>query len=182
LAKKAYEPHEDSILLRRAIENVSTEFALEIGCGTGFVLESLSRQASFLIGADIDKESLYSAKKRIRENKLFDKVDLVCCDSASAFRKEVFDLVVFNPPYLPSEEVLDRVVDGGLTGTETTLIWIKEAQRTLKSDGMILFVTSSLADKEGLLKKIELLGFEISLVSNKKLFFEDIMVFKLKQK
>jgi len=45
----------------------------------------------------------------------------------------------------------------------------------------MLFVTSSLANYEKLIKKTKELGFNVNIVARKKLFFEELILFEAKK-
>jgi len=173
-----YLPGEDSILLRSLAEHLLAENALEIGCGAGFVLEELAKRCNYVVGVDIDKDSLRQAKTRL-ECKGLVNFELVCSSSAKAFRAKLFDLVMFNPPYLPSEGVEDRAVDGGSGGVEVTLDWLRECAKVVKSDGKVVIISSSLASQEALIEGAETLGFRIRLLASLPLFFEELYAYEL---
>jgi release factor glutamine methyltransferase len=99
----------------------------------------------------------------------------ICCDAADALNCK-FDLIVCNMPYLQSEQISDRRVDGGKEGVEIPLKIIKSAVRCLDSYGKILFVTSSLANYEKLIAESKKLGLDIKIVARKKLFFEELII------
>src|SRR4030095_9858840 len=92
---KVYVPSEDSLLLAEHAKNCFGNLALEIGSGSGIILDVLSQNFNSVIGTDIDYRSLHYYKNNIPNN-----VMLVCCDAASALSIK-FDFIVSNPPYLP---------------------------------------------------------------------------------
>jgi len=87
-----------------------------------------------------------------------------------------FDLIVCNMPYLQSDEISDRRVDGGKEGVEIPLKIIKSAVRCLNDSGKMLFVTSSLANYEKLMDESKKLGLDMKIVARKKLFFEELLL------
>jgi len=99
----------------------------------------------------------------------------VCTRGADSFRK-IFDLVVCNLPYLPSEKISDKTIDGGKEGVEIPLQIIKSVKNCIKSGGKLLFLTSSLANYKKLLEKTKKLGFDVRIISKKKLFFEELIL------
>lgn len=173
-----YKPREDSLLLRRIVEGFSAEAALEIGCGVGFVLEALAQRCRWVVGVDLDKNALLLARTRLRGEGLAN-FELVRCSSAEAFKAGSFDLVVFNPPYLPSERIEDLAVDGGEGGAEVTLGWLKECARVVKPSGKVVLITSSLASQDRLIKGARRLGFKIKLIATQPLFFEELYAYEL---
>ena len=71
---------------------------------------------------------------------------------------EQFDIVIFNPPYLPtnSEERIggtgwfDVATDGGVNGLSLTKRFIEEVGKYLSKQGRAYFVFSSLSDRKKL--------------------------------
>jgi len=180
LRNDVYSPREDSYLLLEAIEEIRGKNALEIGCGSGILLESLIKRVNFVIGSDINYEALIITKNRIKKAGLINKVELVQCNSANAFKNCTFDFVVFNPPYLPSNEDMDISVSGGKKGIELTIKWVLEAKEVLKPEGKIYFISSSLSHQNELIHYFNSVGFIIRKIISKKLFYEEITVFEIK--
>ncbi len=166
-----YSPAEDTFLLIDTVQGYAGEQALEIGVGSGAVIAEIAARFSSTVGVDVDPAAVKTAKNRVASR---GKVDFVRGDSAKSFRAGVFDLVVFNPPYLPSGEVEDKVVDGGRGGVEVSEAWFREASRCLRRDGRILFLVSSLSDVEGLLLYVRGLGFETRVLKQVHFFFEEL--------
>jgi release factor glutamine methyltransferase len=169
-----YAPSEDSFLLAECVRLYRGGRALEIGVGSGIILEALEARFDSVTGTDIDLEALRSCKGRSRAL-------LVCCDAASAFSAEKrFDLIVSNPPYLPSDEkVVDRTVHGGPSGIETTIKFIVSALPLLAENGRILVVISSLADSTELGNIVTRENLKRKLKMEKKLFYETLSVIEL---
>ncbi len=174
-----YSPAEDTFLLAAAVKTYVADKVLEIGIGSGLVVSELVERSRLAVGVDIDVEVVRKVEEAFKWG--WSKVNLVCCDSASPFREGVFDLVVFNPPYLPSDGTVDRAVDGGRGGVEVSKRWFSEAARCLEEEGRIMFVTSSLSDVEELFEYVESLGFKVEVLSKTHLFFEDISVVKARR-
>ncbi|HKU50763.1 MAG TPA: HemK2/MTQ2 family protein methyltransferase [Nitrososphaera sp.] len=174
-----YAPSEDSFLLAECVMHYKGKMALEIGVGSGIVLESLGDCFEFIAGTDIDVEALRLCKGR-KTN-----AALVCCDACSAFaqvKKLRFDLIVTNPPYLPDDDkLIDRTVHGGPTGIEATVHFVRSAVPLLADGGKILVVVSSLADASGLDALLEREKLTKKLVKEKELFFEKLAVYELSQ-
>ena len=79
-------------------------------------------------------------------------------------------------PYLPSEQVSDKTIDGGKEGMEVPLRIIKSSKNCLRNGGKILFLTSTLANYQKLIEKTKKLGFNVNIVTRKKLFFEELLL------
>jgi len=172
---KTYGISEDTLLLLETIRTCRSKVALELGIGSGVVTLELSKGSSWVVGCDLDIAALRETQQCCDSK---ENVELVCCDAASAFRERAFDLIVFNPPYLPGNETSDLATDGGMDGIEVTLKWIQSARQTLRRGGNMIFISSSLANRKELLMKIRNLGIEVIPLNKKKLFFEDLIAYK----
>lgn len=96
--------------------------------------------------------------------------------------KTSFDLILFNPPYLPTSEEekvpgwLNYAFDGGASGRETLDRFLDEVRNYLKPGGKILVLISSITGLEAVKERMERLGFEVGVVRRKKVSFEELMV------
>jgi release factor glutamine methyltransferase len=169
-----YLPAEDTYLLRDALERFKGDSCLEMGFGSGAVLESVSGRFGLAAGTDV--LPLEDAKLALRA-----PLQLVLADRATCFRDGVFDLVFFNPPYLPSETIEDEAVDGGPTGVEVPVAFLGEALRVLREDGTIVALLSNEGDLESFLSHCGNLGLEVDSITEKRLFYETLSVFTIKR-
>ncbi len=168
-----YAPAEDTYFLEDNLVNEKGKNALDIGTGSGYLTRTLSQNFSQVIGTDIDFNSLINQSKKIKNR--------ICCDAADALNCK-FDLIVCNMPYLQSDEISDRRVDGGKEGVVVPLKIIKSAVKCLSDSGKMLFVTSSLANYEKLIDESKKLGLELKIIARKKLFFEELIIVEAKLK
>ena len=169
-----YLPAQDTYTLRDALVPFSGDSCLEIGFGSGAVLASVSSRFGLAVGTDIIG---------LREARLAlgPRVELVIADRATCFRGGVFDLVFFNPPYLPSGPIEDETVDGGPTGVEVPLSFLEEGLRVLKEDGTMVALLSSEGDPESFLSRCSILGLAVELVAEKRLFYETLSVLTIRR-
>lgn len=176
-----YSPAEDSYLLARALKNSLPGLLkknknlrfLEIGCGSGLVLQEAFKagvKKENIAGADINKESVEHCRKlgfKAVRSDLFQNIE------------GKFDVIVFNPPYLPKDErepeSSRRETTGGEKGNEISLRFLKQAKKHIQGKGKIFLVTSSLAGKIN----FEKLGFEAREIAMEKIFFEALNVWEI---
>lgn len=165
-----YRPAEDTFFLLEEVEKESLKGkrALEIGCGTCYIAAALAGAgAGLVVGCDIEPAPEHGGAEAVR------------CDArALPFRDGSFDLVVFNPPYLPSEGIRDITVDGGRGGAEVPLMFLSAALRAVKRGGAVYFVVSSLTDTgsiEGFLKG----SGSFYSKRERRLFFESLYVYRV---
>lgn len=141
VASTMYLPSDDSIFLANIVSRYHGILALEIGTSNGIILRELSKNFRVVVGTDIDFNSLKHMLMMSRNERV------ICCDAASALHNVNFDLIVSNPPYLPSKLThVDKSVDGGRTGIEVTIHFLTSALDKLTGDGKILVLVSNLSD------------------------------------
>ena len=168
-----YNPAEDTFFFAEYLEKEKGLMALDIGTGSGYLARILSSKFSFVVGTDINFGSLNSQNPKLQ--------NLICCNGADALRCK-FDLIVCNLPYLPSEKISDRTIDGGKEGLEIPLGIINSVCTRIKKGGKFVFLTSSLANYQKLLEKTKMLGFDVRIVARKKLFYEELFLVEAKNK
>lgn len=104
IPKTVYRPREDSYLMADAMLelNLKGKSVLDIGTGSGYLAIIAANRVREIIGVDLNPRAVSVARKNAiknnRENIDFKKSDLFSCLAKK------FDLILFNPPYLPDEE------------------------------------------------------------------------------
>jgi release factor glutamine methyltransferase len=175
-----YTPSDDTFLLADCIRQYNGRRALEIGVGSGLLLDILEKNFTYVAGSDIDLQALQHCKQQKKTSSM--NVLLVCCDAGSAFGIGKFDLIVSNPPYLPNDEdnnILDSTVHGGPTGIEATIHFINSALPLLAEDGKLLIVISSFANSLALDKVVLEKNMHKKVVKEKRLFYETLSIVEL---
>ena len=169
-----YLPSDDTIFLANTVNRYSGTLALEIGTSSGIVLMELAKNFSTVIGTDKDFYSL----KRLLEISSNQRV--ICCHAASALHGIKFDLIVTNPPYLPnSTGHIDKTIDGGPTGVEITIDFLKDAIGRLDIDGKILIIVSSISDTRKLDSFLSKNNIIVKKIAQKDLFYEKLQILEL---
>ena len=172
-----YIPAEDSHLLAEAVKEYSGKKALEIGIGSGIVLEELQRNFELVVGTDLQLQSLRYARLNTRSRNVL----TICCNMISPIRSK-FDLIVSNPPYLPDlsgKLQKDLPVDGGPTGIEWSINFLESSISKLEPAGKILLLLSSFSNIGRLDLFVQKWRFAKKKVNQKKLFYETIKVFEI---
>jgi release factor glutamine methyltransferase len=158
------------MLLREALVNCNGERCLEIGCGNCFNLVALAARYDLVVGTDL-----------IDLDKASSGIGVVIADRSSCFRDSAFDLVVFNPPYLPSASIEDPAVDGGEGGMDIPILFLQEALRVLKNEGRIIMLLSSLCDLSRFKQFCEGRNLSIKTIKEKKIFYEMLYVYEIRK-
>lgn len=173
-----YEPAEDTFLLTDSAFNYVRDGmnVLEIGTGTGFVSAVLKNNFNInIISTEINPDAARCA----RSNEL----EVVQTDMFTGLKPTpYFDLVLFNPPYLPTgddEKVpgwMNYAYDGGIDGCESIRYFLNNVHDYLKPEGFIMLLVSSLSGTEYVKQIMESNGFEVNTVGREKYFFEELVV------
>ncbi|MGA2459960.1 MAG: HemK2/MTQ2 family protein methyltransferase [Candidatus Bathyarchaeia archaeon] len=174
---EVYAPSDDSFLMVSAIPtgNLAGKNVLDLGTGSGVLGLYCALQGALVTLSDIDGIALQHAREVAKS--LGVDLDTTKSDLFSNVC-ESFDLVLFNPPYLPSVTVKDRAIDGGLMGADVIRRFLLELPSHLKKDGTALMLVSSVNDIPSLLQEYS--EFEFSPVAKRPLFFEELQVLRVR--
>lgn len=171
-----YDPSDDSEFLAVFVKRFSRGNVLDIGCGSG-ILSKIAldcKSVKSVLGVDIDKDSIIYCRKNIIGSRASFRVS----DLFSNVR-EVFDVIISNPPYLPKDSgVEDVALYGGREGQEFSEGLLSIAGRYLSKDGVILLLSSSLSNEESLLKTAYRNLYYYEKLGSLKLGFESLTAWK----
>jgi len=172
-----YEPQEDSYILLEWVNKLAYGRVLDVGTGTGILAKGAAyrKEVDEVIAVDIDEKAVDELRKEdIGKLKAF---------QSDLFSNVVgkFDVIAFNPPYLPAEEKdADVALDGGVHGYELIELFLKGAKKHLNAGGFILMVFSSRTGKEAVDRIIKKEGYSSEMLEQKSLaFFEELYVYKI---
>jgi len=173
---QVYKPREDSWLLEKSIlrEKLERKKCLDLGTGSGIQAEAMLKAGAKEIWAvDVNPEALKAAKAKDS------RIKPVESDLFAKLGKEKFDLIAFNPPYVPSEGIKFIEADGGKDGREVIDGFLQEFSKHLAAGGIVLLLVSSLNKIPEIKKLLEKEGFECKAVESQKLFFEELQVLRI---
>jgi release factor glutamine methyltransferase len=168
-----YEPREDSFLMLEALAESSLHGLriLDMGTGSGILAAYCARRGADVTASDIDIEAIRALQ--LTSDRMGISIKFVTCDLFSKIH-ERFDIIVFNPPYLPSSTIGDRTTEGGKHGTEVINRFLDELTQHLVGNGRGMLVVSSLNDPEHLMMRHP--GLSFRTVRERSLFFERLFV------
>ncbi len=187
LDKDVYEPAEDSYLLIRALKHFDfkDKEVLEIGTGTGIIAIEVAKKGGRVLATDINPKAVKLAKENA---KLYNvNIDVVESDLFEKVNKK-FDFILFNPPYLPTDEndridgYINYAFDGGPEGKDVLKRFIEKVDKYLKEDGKILIVISSLTNLEDVTQMFKNKGFKVRIIEKEKIPFEELYVLLITKK
>ncbi len=188
-----YEPMEDSMLILDFIDKNKELFkgkkVLDMGTGSGILGLRTADLGASVVAVDINPKAIEYVKERIKNIKMKGKkvrVQPRVSDLFSSIRKnEVFDIILFNPPYLPrikgEDKELQTAISGGKHGYEIIERFMSMVNEHLKNDGFILLVFSSLTKKQVVDEIIIKYGFDFELLRTKSFDFETLYLYKIKK-
>ncbi len=179
--ENVYYPREDSKLLAKTIEKMDIKGAnvLEIGCGCGFLSILMAKRGASVTAVDINKDAVEITKANTETNKT--AINAFESDLFSAIRGR-FDLIIFNPPYLPTDEgENDKTCAGGKSGREVIEKFATEVKNYLKPHGLVLLVISSLTGEKEVLELFKKQNMSASVVAREKIPWEELTVIRAEQ-
>jgi len=176
-----YTPSDDTFLLAEALLSKRGKSLCEVGCGCGLI-SILAVYESFNKALAIDLNPLAALNTALNAHihGVDHKIDIVCCDLLSAIKSGVhFDLIAFNPPYLPVSNE-DISYSGGSSGTLLLERFLTEVKNKKLSFNELLIVSSSAMNFNELAQIIEKLCVKFDIVAQRQLSFETLFVISLK--
>ncbi len=164
-----YEPREDSELLRKYVKRFASGNVLDMGTGSGVLAEEAVKKKNVksVTAVDINPE----VKKYIKNP----KIKVIISDLFSKVKGK-FDVIIFNPPYLPQDHgIEDKSLYGGKMGYEILVRFLENVSGYLKDDGKVLIVFSNLTQKNMVDFALEKNLLEFKLLEKMKLpLFEEL--------
>jgi release factor glutamine methyltransferase len=122
----------------------------DIGTGSGAILLALLSELpdAYGVGTDISAAALRTASANARDLGLAGRAAFIACDYLAAL-SGAFDLIVSNPPYIRSAEIVDlatevrdhdpiRALDGGTDGLDAYRALVPQAARLLAPGGALV--------------------------------------------
>lgn len=186
LFENAYPPSEDSELLAESVSIPGRPKVLDLGCGSGIQgIACAKNGAGSVTFSDIHPNCLKNARHNFQKNKKQipgNPKTIFIQSNLFGHIVGTFDCIIFNPPYVPSEPIKWIDTDGGKKGREILDQFLGQAGKFLKPNGRIFFLQTSLNGIRATKQKLKKLGFRFEIANRKKLFFEELIVFRLEKK
>lgn len=209
-----YEPSEDSFLLLDALEielpyllEKKPSVCLEIGPGSGIIISALAKYLNYqrqgFFAVDINKFACDATKRTSKANGV--NAEVINMDLLTAFKPNSVDLLVFNPPYVPTpshddetlpeqskfydedaekvygsdEKMLIKSWAGGIDGCEIINRVILNLNDILAPDGVFYLLIIKDNNPEKIKKDLRNLGFQALQIIDRKIRGEHLIVLKV---
>ncbi len=190
LPPEIYPPAEDTYLLLETLETdlkqKSIDCALEMGAGSGYISLGIYKQVNELVVTDINPIVI----NYFNDLKIKYKLDKMKIIKSNLFNniKRKFDLIIFNPPYVPSqgipkeEEIEKLATDGGAFGRGVILKFLKGLKEHLSKNGVCYLLISSFNNPHYIFKQIIKNNLHYSILRERNIFFEKLIILKITNK
>lgn len=123
---------------------------LDIGTGSGCIAISIARYAKncFVTAVDISTQALETARRNAEKNDVSERMVFIKGSLYEELRDSKYDIIVSNPPYIPSEQITSlgrevgeyepvEALDGGRDGLFYLKEIISKAPGFLKEEGLL---------------------------------------------
>ncbi len=171
-----YEPAEDSYLLEKYVALYAPDKrVLDMGSGSGILANAARRMhARSVLAVDIDAAAIKHLKKQ--------RIPAITSDLFTGV-KGTFDLIVFNPTYLPEDVREDkesrRITTGGKRGDEIIIRFLEQVEKHLAKEGIILLLVSSLTPQKRIRSCLKGKKLKLKVLESEKLFMENLEVWEI---
>ncbi len=142
---------ETEILVEEALRQFKGSAILDIGTGSGNIAVTLAKHLpqARVTAIDISDKALEVARENAVAHGVADRIDFVRADILQGFAPgQAFDLVVSNPPYIPSGQIAflpadvqkepRMALDGGEDGLKFCRALIKSSPPLLRKGGCLM--------------------------------------------
>ncbi|KAL7028778.1 hypothetical protein ACKWTF_005993 [Chironomus riparius] len=212
-----YEPAEDTFILLDALElelpflkSHKPLVVAEIGTGSGVVISALSRYLDYqsfgFYAIDINKFACDAASRTAKVNNV--NVEVLNMDLLTSFKTNSIDLLVFNPPYVPTdckshsnipeqtklyddesekvfqkdEKMLIKSWAGGVDGCEVINRVIFNLNEILAPNGIFYLLLIKDNKPKKIRDQLDKLGFNSDQIIDRKIRGEHLLVLKITRK
>lgn len=179
--EQVYDPAEDTFLLARNLSVEENSVVLDMGTGCGILAVLAAEGAKRVVAVDINPHAVACAQRNAKLNKLSAKIETRQGDLFEPVASEKYDLIIFNPPYLPTgldegKSWIEKAWCGGRDGRFVIDRFIAESSKHLAGNGRILLVQSSLSNVARTLTLFTKRTLSATVIESEKVAFEEILL------
>jgi len=179
--ESVYQPAEDSDLLARTADERVAEGdrVLDVGTGSGYVAAAMAEAGAEAVGVDLSPLACREAADN--------GVPVVRGDLVAPFRNAAFDLVAFNPPYLPTpaeaewDDWMEHALSGGEDGRRLVDPFLESVGRVIAPGGEALLLVSSLTDPDAVRAYAREQGLASEVLATEKHPYEELVVLRFSE-
>lgn len=200
-----YEPAEDSFLLLDALEEDLEELrqrnplvCVELGSGSGINITALSKALphTFCLAIDINPFACRTTKRTSTANAT--DLDATNMDLLSCLRPGVIDLLIFNPPYVPTDTLADDQEEfadpssldgqlikswaGGQSGCDVINRLFQVVYDKMAIGSLFYLLLLKENDPEEIQRRLAQLRFDAKIVKERKIRGEHLFILKICKK
>lgn len=188
LHPEVYDPAEDTFLLIESIKVDQKNNVLELGTGCGLIGLECARRGAYVISTDVNSYAVALTRHNYKKNRnrLIGTMQVRLGNLFSVVKNwEIFDIILFNPPYLPTSEEekvggwFDIATNGGKDGLLMIKRFIQGVRKYISDNGHVYFVFSSLLNRSKLEEFIIKEEFNYEVVTSRIFDFEKIDIYSL---
>lgn len=146
---------ETELLVETALKQLTT--ILDLGTGSGCIAVTLAKLLpnANVVGVDSSPKALKVARKNAKRHQVANRCQFILGDlfqklTTKTPRHQEFNLIISNPPYIPTKEIETlqpevrdweprQALDGGKDGLKYIRQLLSESSRHLKSHGLLIF-------------------------------------------
>lgn len=181
-----YEPADDTFLIAEKMKVAEDDNVLDMGTGCGILAVLAAQKAQSVLAVDINPHAIQCASKNAENSGVKERIEFRKGNLFLPIKKnENFSLILFNPPYLPSEpneekSWIGKTWAGGRNGRKIIDQFIVEASNFLAAGGKIQLVQSSLSNINRTIEMFSELDLRTTIIAQVKVAFESIVLLEVK--
>jgi release factor glutamine methyltransferase len=199
--EKVYEPLEDTFLFLDALEkeiyflnDLNPEIVIEIGSGSGLVINFLAmhlkntKNETAFFATDLNKDACLVTQRTCIQNNNDSKINILNCDFVGPLKdrlRKKIDILLFNPPYVVTEDhelgskSIEAAWAGGLDGRQVMDRLFPQIDDLLSPNGVFYLVCIKQNKIDEIGEFFSSLGFNTSVVMNRKAGIEHLYILKI---
>ncbi len=186
LNEEVYNPSEDSLLMLTVLDELSllnNMTCLDLGTGSGILAIKMAKMGCETVGSDISLKALELAHRNAIMNGVH--MNLVQGNLTRHFRGNSFDIVVFNPPYIPEEpdpsiELSIAWAGGNREGRKLIDGLMSDLPRILRKGGLSLILHANYNKPHKTIELASKIGMKAKIVGRRKLAFHELLVVEIR--
>lgn len=147
----------------------------DMGTGSGIGAVAAARWSHRVVGVDINPAAVRCARINVLLNQVEDRVEVRQGDLFAPVQGERFDLVLFNPPFLPG--VPESPLEHAFLGSDVAKRFAGGLRGHLRPGGRALVILSSNGDAPAYLGALKAEGFPVEPVAERRLVGETLVIY-----